>query len=76
MRDTHAFARKMRVCPSFLGLLGLLNVLLLVLADPIARYSPVQVQAVGNLSEALILFGVGAGIYLLGLGAGGKKAHH
>lgn len=64
-----------RVFAAILGILGLLNVLLLVLADPIARYSPVQVQAVGNLTEALILFGVGAGIYLLGLGAGGKKSH-
>lgn len=65
-----------RVFAAILGILGALNVLILVLADPIARYSPVQVQAVGDLTQALVLFGVGAGIYLLGLGAGGKKAHH
>jgi hypothetical protein len=65
-----------RVFAAILGLLGAINVVLLVLADPIARYSPVQVQAVGNLTEALILFGVGAGIYLLGQGAGVKKHGH
>jgi hypothetical protein len=65
-----------RVFAAILGLLGAINVVLLVLADPIARYSPVQVQAVGNLTEALIRFGVGAGIYLLGQGAGVKKHGH
>ncbi len=65
-----------RVFAAILGLLGLLNVLILVLAEPLARYSPVEVRAMGSLSEALLLFGVGAGIYLLGMGAGVKKAHH
>lgn len=65
-----------RVFAAILGLLGLLNVLILVLADPIARYSPVEVRAMGSLSEALLLFGVGAGIYLLGMGAGPRKANH
>ncbi|MDO9474873.1 MAG: hypothetical protein Q7J28_17655 [Caulobacter sp.] len=65
-----------RVFAAILGLLGALNVIALVLADPIARYSPVEVRAMGSLSEALLLFGVGAGIYLLGVGAGPRKAHH
>jgi len=65
-----------RVFAAILGLLGAINVLILVLADPIARYSPVEMRAMGSLSEALLLFGVGAGIYLLGLGASVKKAHH
>ena len=66
-----------RVFAAILGILGGLNVILLVLADPIARYVPVEVHAMGNLTEALILFGVGAGIYLLGMGVpAGKKAHH
>ncbi len=65
-----------RVFAAILGLLGALNVVILVLADPIARYSPVEMRAMGSLSDALLLFGVGAGIYLLGLGAGVKKAHH
>ena len=65
-----------RVFAAILGILGALNVLILVLADPIARYSPLEVHAVGNLTEALILFGVGAGIYLLGLGAGSQKHGH
>lgn len=65
-----------RVFAAILGLLGALNVVILVLADPIARYSPVEMRAMGSLSEALLLFGVGAGIYLLGLGGGVKKAHH
>jgi len=65
-----------RVFAAILGILGGVNVILLVLADPIAQYSPVPVHAMASLTEALILFGVGAGIYLLGLGAGPKKAHH
>ena len=65
-----------RVFAAILGILGAINVLILVLADPIARYSPVELHAMGSLTEALILFGVGAGIYLLGLGAGVKKHGH
>lgn len=64
-----------RVFAAILGILGGLNVILLVLAEPIAQYSPVQVHAMANLTEALILFGVGAGIYLLGMGMPGR-AHH
>ncbi len=64
-----------RVFAAVLGILGGINIILLVLADPIARYSPVPVQAVGNLTEALILFGVGAGIYLLSMPAAHRKAH-
>lgn len=64
-----------RVFAAILGILGAINVLILVLQDPIARYSPVELHAMGNLTEALILFGVGAGIYLLGLGASPKKSH-
>ncbi len=64
-----------RVFAAILGILGALNVVLLVLAEPIARYSPVPMHAMANLTEALILFGVGAGIYLLGMGMP-KKAHH
>ena len=47
-----------RVFAAILGLLGAINVLILVLADPIARYSPVEMRAMGSLSEALLLFGV------------------
>lgn len=65
-----------RVFAALLGILGALNVLLLVLAEPIARYSPIQMHAMANLTEALILFGVGAGIYLMSMGASPKKAHH
>ncbi len=65
-----------RVFAAILGILGAINVLILVLADPIARFSPVELHAMGSLTEALILFGVGAGIYLLGLGAGVKKHGH
>lgn len=64
-----------RVFAAILGILGAINIVLLILADPISRYSPVPVQAVGNLTEALVLFGVGAGIYLLGLQFGHRKAH-
>lgn len=63
-----------RVFAAILGVLGAINIVLLVLGDAIARYSPVQLQAVGNLSEALMIFAVGAGIYVLS--PGGAKTHH
>lgn len=65
-----------RVFAAILGLLGAVNVILLVLAEPIARYSPVPMHPMASLTEGLILFGVGAGIYLLGMGYGPRKAHH
>ncbi|MFZ5668734.1 MAG: hypothetical protein ACOY4K_04515 [Pseudomonadota bacterium] len=63
-----------RVFAAILGLLGAINIILLVLADAIARYSPVQLQAVGDMTQALMLFGVGAGIFVLS--PSGGKAHH
>jgi len=63
-----------RVFAAILGVLGAINIVLLVLGEAIARYSPVQLQAVGSLSEALAIFAVGAGIYVLS--SGGAKAHH
>jgi hypothetical protein len=63
-----------RVFAGILGVLGALNVVLVVLSDAITRYSPVQLQAVGTLTEALMLFGVGAGIFVLS--PSGGKAHH
>jgi len=64
-----------RVFAAILGILGAINILLLILAEPIARYSPVPVQPVGSLTESVILFGIGAGIYLLSLPAMHRKAH-
>lgn len=63
-----------RVFAGILGALGALNIVLVVLGEALARYSPVELHAVGTLTEALMLFGVGAGIYVLS--PAGGKAHH
>lgn len=63
-----------RVFAGILGALGALNIVLLILGEALARYSPVELHAVGTLTEALMLFGVGAGIYVLS--PGGGKSHH
>ena len=63
-----------RVFAAILGVLGAINIVLLVLGEALARYSPVEMHAVGTLTEALMLFGVGAGIYVLSPTDG--KAHH
>lgn len=63
-----------RVFAAILGVLGAVNIVLLVLGEAIARYSPVEMRAIGTLPEALMLFGVGAGIYVLS--PAGAKAHH
>jgi len=63
-----------RVFAAILGVLGAINVVLLVLGEALARYSPVELHAVGTLTEALMLFGVGAGIYVLS--PPGGRAHH
>lgn len=53
---------------------GAINIVLLVLGEALARYSPVELRAVGTLTEALTIFGVGAGIYVLSPAQG--KSHH
>lgn len=63
-----------RVFAAILGVLGAINIVLLVLGEALARYSPVEMRAVGTLTEALMIFGVGAGIYLLS--PVGGKSHH
>ncbi|MDP1737524.1 MAG: hypothetical protein Q8L23_08790 [Caulobacter sp.] len=63
-----------RVFAGILGALGALNIVLLILGEALARYSPVELRAVGTLTEALMIFGVGAGIYVLA--PHGAKAHH
>ncbi|MDO8297828.1 MAG: hypothetical protein Q7T19_15485 [Caulobacter sp.] len=62
-----------RVFAAILGVLGAINIVLLVLGEAIARWSPVEMRAIGTLTEALMLFGVGAGIYVLS--PGGARAH-
>ena len=62
-----------RVFAAILGVLGAINIVLLVLGDALARYSPVELHAVGTLSQALMLFGVGAGVYVMS--SGGGKSH-
>ena len=64
-----------RVFAAILALFGILNFLLLVLADPIGRFSPVALGATTSLTDAILLFGVGAGVWVLGQGAG-HKSHH
>ena len=63
-----------RVFAGILGAFGALNIVLVVLGEALARYSPVDLHAAATLSEAVMLFGVGAGIYVLS--PGGGKSHH
>lgn len=63
-----------RIFAAILGVLGAINIVLVVLGEALARYSPVELRAVGTLTDALMLFGVGAGIYVLSPASG--KAHH
>ncbi len=63
-----------RVFAGILGALGAINIVLLVLGEALASYSPVELRAVGTLTEALMIFGVGAGIYVLA--PGHTKSHH
>ena len=63
-----------RVFAAILGVLGAINIVLLVLGEALARYSPVELRAVGTLTEALMIFGVGAGIYVLA--PAHTKSHH
>jgi hypothetical protein len=65
-----------RVFAAILALFGILNFILLVLADPIGRFSPVSIGATTSLTDAILLFGVGAGVWVLGQGSGGHKSHH
>lgn len=63
-----------RVSAGILGVLGVINIVLVILGEALTRYSPIEMHAVTNLTEALMLFGVGAGIYVLSPG-GGKSSH-
>jgi hypothetical protein len=63
-----------RVFAAVLALFGMLNFVLLVLHDPIERFSPVGLSATTSLTDAILLFGVGAGVWVLG--QGGHKAGH
>ncbi len=64
-----------RVFAAILALFGILNFVLLVLADPIGRFSPVPVTATTGLTDAILLFGVGAGVWMLGGGAARHGKH-
>lgn len=63
-----------RVFAGILGAFGALNIVLVVLGEALAHYSPVDLHAATTLSEAVMLFGVGAGIYVLS--PAGGKSHH
>ena len=64
-----------RVFAAILALFGIVNFVLLILADPIGRFSPVAVGATTSLTDAILLFGVGAGVWVLGQGGAGKGHH-
>lgn len=63
-----------RLFAAALGLLGAVNIVLIVLADPISRYSPLTLHPTMTLLEAIALFGVGAGIHAL-TGWTARKPH-
>lgn len=63
-----------RVFAGALGVLGAINIVLVILGEALTRYSPVEMRAVGSLTDALAIFAVGAGIYVLS--PHGGKSHH
>jgi hypothetical protein len=63
-----------RVFAALLAIFGGLNILLLILSDQVQRFFPAQFHAVSSLTQAVALFGVGAGVYLLSEMAG-RKGH-
>ncbi len=64
-----------RVFAALLAIFGALNILLRILSDKVLAFLPVEFHPISTLTEAIALFGVGAGIYLLA-GHQAKKAHH
>ncbi|MDP1632486.1 MAG: hypothetical protein Q8L66_13805 [Caulobacter sp.] len=63
-----------RAFSGILGVLGAFNIVVLVLSGVINTYSSFEIRAVGTLSEALAIFGVGAGIFVLS-GGGVRTVH-
>lgn len=61
-----------RIFAAALAIFGALNILLLVLAEPVKAFFPAGFTPISNMGEAIALFGVGAGVYLVGER---KKAH-
>jgi hypothetical protein len=51
----------------------MVNVLLVVLAEPIGRFSPLALTPTISLTDAILLFGVGAGVWAVTAPA--RKAH-
>jgi ABC-type Na+ efflux pump permease subunit len=64
-----------RVFAALLAIFGAMNILLLVLSEQVQRFFPAQFHAVSSLSQAVALFGVGAGVYLLSEMVGRKRGH-
>jgi hypothetical protein len=62
-----------RLFAGLLGLFGMVNVLLVVLAEPIGRFSPLALTPTISLTDAILLFGVGAGVWAVTAPA--RKAH-
>ena len=63
-----------RVFAALLAIFGAMNILLLILSEQVQRFFPAQFHAVSNLTQAVALFGVGAGVFLLSEMAGKKKS--
>lgn len=61
-----------RIFAAALAIFGALNILLLILSEQVKTFFPAEFTAVSNMGQAIALFGVGAGIYMLG---DRKKGH-
>lgn len=61
-----------RIFAAVMAIFGALNILLLILSEQVKTFFPAEFTAVSHMGEAVALFGVGAGVYILGER---KKAH-
>lgn len=65
-----------RIFAGLLALLGALNLILMLLADFVQDMVPYPLKPVTSFTDALLLFAVGGGVYMLaviGLGKMGGK---
>jgi uncharacterized membrane protein YuzA (DUF378 family) len=65
-----------QVLSALLAIFGMFNWLVIMLSDRIQRLIPVRLTPVTSYMDAVIVFGIGAGVYCLATMAVNSKASH